>query len=112
MGKDQYFLFHNRKTTSSSIFTFLLTLVFVVSCKSVIDRQENVRPRILRDVPAQNLAYKLQPDVSPPSDLKSDDLADKFAAVQNDFINKRKDDALLRTVVSPDGRRVLAVYGA
>jgi hypothetical protein len=112
MGKDQYSLFRNRKTTSFSIFTFLLTLVLVVSCKSVIDRQENVRPRILRDVPAQNLAYKLQPDVSPPSDLKSDDQADKLASVQNDFINKRKDDALLRTVVSPDGRRVLAVYGA
>ena len=111
MGKDQYSLFRNRKTTSSSIFTFLLTLMFVVGCKSVIDHQENVRPRILRDVPAQNLAYRLEPDISPPSDLKADDL-DKFAAVQNDFINKRKDDALLRTVVSPDGRRVLAVYGA
>lgn len=84
-------------------------LIFAAGCKSVIDRQD-VRPRVLRDVPARNLAYRLAPDVSPPStDL--DDLLDKFEAVANDFSTKRKDEALLRTVVSPDGRRVLAVYG-
>jgi hypothetical protein len=110
MGTDLYLLFRNRKTTSSSTLTILTLLALVVSCKSIIERQD-VRPRILRDVPAQNLAYRLQPDVSPPSDLKSDD-PDKFAAVQNDFNTpKRKDDALIRTVVSPDGRRVLALYG-
>ncbi|HEY6804904.1 MAG TPA: hypothetical protein VI306_15120 [Pyrinomonadaceae bacterium] len=78
----------------------------------MIERQSDVRPRILRDVPAQNLAYRLDPDVSLPSEVKLDDVTDKFAAVQNDFNTpKRQDDALLRTVVSPDGRRVLALYG-
>ena len=67
-------------------------------------------PRVLRDVPARNLAYRLAPDVSPPS-TDIDDTLDKFAAVANDFSTKRKDEALLRTVVSPDGRRVLALYG-
>ncbi|HSB27659.1 MAG TPA: hypothetical protein VLE19_07385, partial [Pyrinomonadaceae bacterium] len=48
----------------------------------------------------------------PPPDLKLDDSTDKFAAVQNDFNTpKRQNDALIRTVVSPDGRRVLALYG-
>lgn len=108
MGTDQYFLL-SRKTTSTLTLTLLLLLSFAISCKSVIERQDDVRPRILRDVPSQNLAYRLEPDVSPP-DLK-DDVADKFAAVQNDFITRRKEEALLRTVVSPDGRRVLAVYG-
>jgi hypothetical protein len=111
MGTDLYLLLRKRKTTSSSTLTILTLLALVVSCKSIIDRQVDVRPRILRDVPAQNLAYRMQPDVSPPSQLKSDD-TDKFAAVQNDFnTSKRKDDALIRTVVSPDGRRVLALYG-
>lgn len=82
---------------------------FAAGCKSVIDRQD-VRPRVLRDVPARNLAYRLSPDVSPPSS-EVDDLLDQFEAVANDFSTKRKDEALLRTVVSPDGRRVLAVYG-
>ena len=83
--------------------------VAVVSCRSVIDRQD-VRPRVLRDVPARNLAYRLTPDVSPPSTEIED--FDKFPAVANDFAGKRKDEALIRTVVSPDGRRVLALYGA
>jgi hypothetical protein len=112
MGTGQYLLLRNRKTTSSLTLTILTALVLVIGCKSVIDRQSDVRPRILRDVPAQNLAYRLDADVSLPSDVKLDDTTDKFAAVQNDFNTpKRQDDALLRTVVSPDGRRVLALYG-
>ena len=109
MGTDQS-SFTYRKTTSFISLTILLTLSLAISCKSVIDRQD-VRPRILRDVPAQNLAYKLEADVPPPADAKGDDATDKFAAVQNDFNTpKRQDDALIRTVVSPDGRRVLALY--
>jgi hypothetical protein len=88
--------------------TILLPLIMAVGCKSVIERQD-VRPRILRDVPARNLAYRLSPDVSPPNS-NLEDQEDKFAAVANFFAGKRKDEALLRTVVSPDGRRVLALY--
>ena len=91
------------------VLCFLCLFVAVVSCRSVIDRQD-VRPRVLRDVPARNLAYRLTPDVSPPSTEIED--FDKFPAVANDFAGKRKDEALIRTVVSPDGRRVLALYGA
>ena len=93
-----------------SAFTFFFVLIFAAGCKSVIDRQQNVIPRVLRDVPSRNLAYRLAPDVSPPS-TDIDDTLDKFPAVANDFSTKRKDEALLRTVVSPDGRRVLALYG-
>jgi len=63
----------------------------------------------LRDVPARNLAYRLSPDVSPPNS-NVDDANDKFPSVANFFAGKRENDALLRTVVSPDGRRVLALY--
>ena len=97
------------KTTKYFAVVILLTLFFGVSCKTVIDRQ-NVTPRVLRDVPARNLAYRYAPDVTPPSS-EIDDTLDKFPAVANDFSTKRTDDALLRTVVSPDGRRVLALYG-
>jgi hypothetical protein len=77
-------------------------------CKSVIERQD-VRPKVLRDVPARNLAYRLSPDVESPSD--TDDPADKNGAVANHFSTNRENDALVRTVASPDGRRVLALYG-
>ena len=96
-------------STISSVLTILLTLFFASGCKTVIERQD-VRPKVLRDVPARNLAYRLSPDVNaPPSD--SDDALEKFGPVATDFSIKRKDEALLRTVVSPDKRRVLALYG-
>src|SRR5215213_11627760 len=72
-----------------SALTVLFVFVFAAGCKSVIDRQQNVTP--------------------PSTDI--DDSLDKHSAVANDFSTKRKDEALLRTVVSPDGRRVLALYG-
>src|SRR5215204_560562 len=108
MDTDHYPLFRNSKRATTAL-TILATLIFAAGCKSVIERQD-VRPRILRDVPARNLAYRLSPDVSPPNS-EFEDSMDKFAAVANDFAAKRKDEALLRTVVSPDGRRVLALYG-
>lgn len=97
-----------RRQTTSAV-TILISLIVAAGCKSVIERQD-VRPRVLRDVPARNLAYRLSPDVSPPSS-NLDDPSDKFAAVANFFAAKRENHALLRTVVSPDGRRVLALYG-
>jgi hypothetical protein len=96
-------------STISSALTILLTLFCATACKTVIERQD-VRPKVLRDVPARNLAYHLSPDVSaPPAD--TDDPFEKFGPVATDFTTKRKDEALLRTVVSPDKRRVLALYG-
>ncbi|HEY3581371.1 MAG TPA: hypothetical protein VGK82_12530, partial [Pyrinomonadaceae bacterium] len=41
----------------------------------------------------------------------NDDIADKDINVANYFAAKRPDDALLRTVASPDGKRLLALYG-
>jgi hypothetical protein len=99
----------NTKKICKVVCVLLCVLVFTASCKSVIER-EDVRPRVLRDVPARNLAYRLSADVSPPSS-DIEDVLDKFEAVANDFSTKRRDEALLRTVVSPDGRRVLALYG-
>jgi len=109
MDTDHNLSFRKSRKTTTSALTFLVTLLFAAGRKTVIDRQD-VRPRILRDVPARNLAYRLSPDVTPPSS-SIDDSNDKFAAVANDFAGKRENDALLRTVVSPDGRRVLALYG-
>lgn len=99
-----------RRTRTSHIFTIIVTLIFAAGCKSVIDRRDDVRPRVLRDVPAQNLAYRLQPDSAGPSDPNADDLLDKLEVISNEFTTNRKDEALLRTVQSPDGKRVLAVY--
>ncbi|HKS08361.1 MAG TPA: hypothetical protein VJS13_02370 [Pyrinomonadaceae bacterium] len=100
----------SRLKTTASILPILFTLVFAAGCKSVIERQD-VRPRVLRDVPAQNLAYRLSPDVALPSNLTPDEVPDKDVNVANAFAAKRENDALLRTIASPDGKRVLALYG-
>lgn len=100
----------SRRTTTPSIPPILLCLVFAAGCKSVIERQD-VRPRVLRDVPARNLAYRLTPDVNAPASAKPDDSTDKDVNVANFFAAKRENDALLRTIASPDGKRLLALYG-
>lgn len=70
-----------------------------------------MRPLVLRDVPAQRLAFRFEPDIGMPTDIKLDEPDEKLAAIQADFSTRRPDDALLRTVVSPDGQRALALYG-
>jgi len=70
-----------------------------------------VRPLVLRDVPAQRLAYRLEPDVALPAEVRTEDTDDKIEAIQIDFNTRRQNDALVRTVRSPDSQRALALYG-
>ncbi len=70
-----------------------------------------MRPLVMRDVPAQRLAYRFEADTGLPSDIQTEDSNDKLAAVQTDFNTNRKDEALVRTVASPDKQRALALYG-
>ncbi len=46
-----------------------------------------------------------------PAEIRTEDADDKIEAIQIDFKTRRQDDALLRTVRSPDGQRALALYG-
>ncbi|HAF21387.1 MAG TPA: hypothetical protein DCK93_00500 [Blastocatellia bacterium] len=107
-----YFLkFREHKKTSLLITTILATVIAAVgACKSITDRQD-VRPLVLRDVPAQRLAYRLELDVTVPAEIKSEETDDKIEAIQLDFNTRRQDDALLRIVRSPDGQRALVLYG-
>jgi hypothetical protein len=61
-------------------------------------------------VPAQRLAYRFEPDIGLPTEIKLDEGDEKLAAIQTDFETRRPDDALLRTVPSPDNQRALALY--
>jgi hypothetical protein len=89
----------------------ILTVLSAGSCKSIIARQD-VRPLVMRDVPAQRLAYRFEPDIKLPEGLKvDDDPADRIEAIQLDFNTRRQEEALVRTVRSPEGQRALALYG-
>jgi hypothetical protein len=100
-----------RKSGSNVTITLIVNLLFAVfatGCQTITDRQ-NVRPLVMRDVPAQRLAYRLEADVNAPTDPSADN--DKRESIQADFNNRRPDDALVRTVLSPDKQRALALYG-
>ena len=72
-----------------------------------------MRPLVLRDVPAQRLAYRFEPDTNVPDDVKNEDTGDKIEAIQIDFNTtrggaRRRGDRRRR---SPDGQRALVLYG-
>ena len=88
----------------------LVLLVVSTACRSDSEAQR-VRPRQLRDVPAKRLAFTFAADVDAPAGISADE-PKKIDAIQKDFDERRKDEALvlLRTVASPDGQRALALY--
>ena len=100
-------------SSNSSLLVSLLSVVlllFSIACRNNSESQ-GVRPRQLRDVPARRLAFTFQADVQPPAGLIADETKTVIPAIQQDFDTHRQDDALLRTVPSPDGQRALALYG-
>src|ERR1700686_3510153 len=109
-----------RRASSSRLFSFrpnmfvsLLSMVLLLSalgCRSDSGSQ-GVRPRQLRDVPARRLAFTFQADLQPPAAVATEEAKTIIPALQQDFDKRRQDDALLRTVPSPDGLRALALYG-
>ncbi len=74
-----------------------------------------MRPRTLRDVPAARLAFRFEPDLkeeSLPELLKKDEAEEPLPGVKADFEGRRGNtEALLRTVLSPNGQRAVALYG-
>src|SRR5437016_4605158 len=95
-------------TRTCSLFISLVLLLSAIACHSE-SGQERLRPRQLRDVPSRALAFNFQADVDPPQELNADE-AKIVPAIQDDFDKRHPDFALLRTVVSPDNQRALALY--
>jgi hypothetical protein len=90
----------------------LCLVPLLAGCKQITEKF-SVRPRALRDVQAARLAFRVEPDVPEaalPSGLLEEKAEEPVAAVKAHFETSRRDEALLRTVVSPDGQRVLALY--
>jgi hypothetical protein len=74
----------------------------------------SVVPKSLRDVPAERLAFRFEPDTaeaSLPEHLRRDEQEEPLAAVKSAFEALRPSDALIRTVPDPKGQRALALYG-
>jgi hypothetical protein len=84
------------------------------ACNGVGGDGLSVRPKTMRDVPAERLAFRFEadiPDESLPEQVKAlSAQAEKIEAIQRDFEARRPTEELLRTVPSPDGHRALALY--
>lgn len=104
-------MFRNPK---SQITILCLTIVLLAAsgCQQVTNlTKQTVTPASLRDVPAQRLAFRFEADVlSPPELATAMPQPEKLSAIQADFDQHRAQEALERTISSPDKQRVLAIY--
>jgi hypothetical protein len=80
-----------------------------------IFQKTSIKPRTLRDVPAERLAFRFEGDVATPAGataLGGPTGGGFVPEIQTEFDVRRPNDALLRTVLAPDKQRVLAVYAS
>lgn len=89
----------------------VFALLSLIGCQqNSIFQPQTVAPSTLRDVPAQRLNYRFEPDVPAPTEETNPQTQERNAAVQADFDQNRPLQVLYKTLASPDKQRVLAVY--
>ena len=80
------------------------------ACQSpIFDKPEPVKTA-MRDMPAVRLNYRYEADVPAPTLEPSQSTDARNAAVQTDFDSNRLTELLDQTIVSPDKKRIVAVY--
>lgn len=96
---------------------FLLTLLFVF-CQKKSEETEEKTVGLLQNTPAIRLSFRLEADTPAPS-AETEKLKrginprqpdNFFPSVREDFEKNRPQEILDETFVSPDGKRVLALY--
>ena len=95
------------------VYLILIGIVLAVSgCwNDQIQNQSQVQPITgLKDVPAVRLNYRYEPDVPAHGDTKHAAADERSATVQTDFDQNRAQELLDKVILSPDGKRILAVY--
>ena len=89
----------------------IVCLLTLAACQRSIFESPTVSPSTLKDVPAQRLNFRFEADVPPPTDPNQKTQAEeRNAAIQNDFDTNRPLEILVKTIPSPDKKRVLVVY--
>ncbi|MGB7209201.1 MAG: hypothetical protein WBD27_11120 [Pyrinomonadaceae bacterium] len=87
-----------------------VSILAVLSCRNEPNQPQGQTISSLKEVPAARLNYRYEPDVPAPGETNRAANDDRNAAVQADFDQNRTQELLDKTVLSPDGRRILAVY--
>lgn len=88
----------------------LAAVLLAASCQPPASDKASA-PTALRDVPALKLNFRFEPDVPEPSAAKQNAAPEERSQpVQSDFDANRTQEALDKTIASPDKKNVLAVY--
>lgn len=87
------------------------SFLILSSCQKNIFQSQTVSPATLRDVSALRLNYRYEPDVpAPTAEQKNNSAEERNGAIQSDFDQNRSQEMLDKTILSPDKKRVLAIY--
>lgn len=89
---------------------FVAATAFLSGCSTPVGNSPIVGPSSLAEVPAVRLNYRYETDVPPPTEPAKASQDERNAAVQNHFDLNRPQESLDKTITSPDGNRVAAVY--
>ncbi len=82
----------------------------VPGCSTPAGNSTAAGPSTLAEVPAVRLNYRYEADVPPPTEPAKAQQNERNAAVQNHFDLNRPQESLDKTITSPNGDRIVAVY--
>ncbi len=86
------------------------SVLAVLSCRNEPGQSQSQTVSSLKEVPAVRLNYRYEADVPAPDETKRAATDDRNVAVQADFDQNRTQELLDKTILSPDGKRILAIY--
>jgi len=98
-------------TIFKTVIVAFVTAIVLGGCSRNPLSKEEVTAVALRDVPSQRLNYRFEPDVPGPDPKLTPAMIQKRdEKVQKDFDDNRSQEILDRTILSPDKKRIAAVY--
>ncbi len=99
------------KISSGMLFLFIGIAAIGFGCeKKAVDEKQPSMPSALSQVPAVRLNYRYEADVPPPEIKNPVVIEPRNEAIQTDFDQNRTPEVLDRTITSPDGKRIVALY--
>lgn len=105
----------SRRAASAVLLLLVAAALVAAGCRQVKNAAGlSVRPKSLRDVPAERLSFRFEADAkeeSLPERLRHDEPEEPLPGVKTAFETQRTTDALIRTVPDTVNQRALALYG-
>ena len=98
------------RKVSPSIVVLVLAGLILSGCPRPVEQPTAQVITSLKDVPAVRLNYRYEADVPAPGDSRRPAGDERNVATQADFDQNRPQELLDKTIPSPDGKRILAVY--